>query len=128
MRYQGLCISGLISCVLFTSNIPRGATHVQVISELNKKSLTRPNLRLLVIGHSYCQTFPMWEGKITLKMASMKIFLNLMNAPPSWVFFVCKKRQYRGEIALVTNLRPLMFEQLLRCGYILYCLIGEYNS
>ena len=24
-----------------------------------------------------------------------------MNALPSWVFFVCKKRQYQGEIALV---------------------------
>ena len=49
-----------------------------------------------------------------------------MNAHPSWVFFVCKKRQYQGEIALVTNLRPLMSEQLLKFGYILYCLNGEY--
>ena len=24
-----------------------------------------------------------------------------MNARPSWVFFVCKKQQYQGEIALV---------------------------
>ena len=49
-----------------------------------------------------------------------------MNARPSWVFFVCKKQQYQGEIALVTNLRPLMSEQLLEFGYILYCLNGEY--
>ena len=52
----------------------------------------------------------------------------LMNARPAWVFFVCKKRQYQGEIALVTNLRPLMSEQLLKFGYILYCLNGEYIS
>jgi hypothetical protein len=48
-----------------------------------------------------------------------------MNARPSWVFFVCKKQQYQGEIALATNLRPLMSEQF---GYILYCLNGEYIS
>ena len=51
-----------------------------------------------------------------------------MNARRSWVFFVCKKQQYQGEIALVTNLRPLMSEQLLKFGYILYCLNGEYIS
>jgi hypothetical protein len=45
-----------------------------------------------------------------------------MNARPSWVFFVCEKQQYQGEIAFATNLRPLMFEQLLKFGYILYCL------
>ena len=51
-----------------------------------------------------------------------------MNARPSWVFFVCKKRQYQGEIALATNLRPLMSEQVLESGYILYFLNGEYIS
>ena len=51
-----------------------------------------------------------------------------MNAHPSWVFFVCKKQQYQGEIALVTNTRPLMSEQLLKFDYILYCLSGEYIS
>ena len=51
-----------------------------------------------------------------------------MNARLSWVFFVCKKQQYQGEIALVTNIRPLMSEQLLQFGYILYCLNGEYIS
>ena len=35
-----------------------------------------------------------------------------MNARPSWVFSLCKKRQYQEEIALVTNLRPLMSQQL----------------
>ena len=39
---------------------------------------------------------------------------------------MCKKRQYQEEIAIVTNLRPLMSEQLLRFGYILYCLNGQY--
>ena len=53
---------------------------------------------------------------------------DLMNARPSWVFSVCKKQQYQGEIPLVTNLRPLMSEQLLKFGYILYCLSGEYIS
>ena len=33
-----------------------------------------------------------------------------MNARPYWVFFVCKKRQYQGDIALVTNLSSLMSE------------------
>ena len=42
-----------------------------------------------------------------------------MNSHPYWVFFVCKKQQYQEEIALVTNLRPLMSEQLLKFGYIL---------
>ena len=51
-----------------------------------------------------------------------------MNARPSWVFFVCKKQQYQGEIALVTNIRSLMFEQLLKFGSMLYCLNGEYIS
>jgi hypothetical protein len=51
-----------------------------------------------------------------------------MNARRSLVFFVCKKQQYQGEIALVTNLRPLMSEQLSKLGYILYCLNGEYIS
>ena len=51
-----------------------------------------------------------------------------MNARPCWVFFVRKKQQQLGEIALVTNLRPLMSEQLLKFGYILYCLNGEYIS
>ena len=51
-----------------------------------------------------------------------------MNAGPSWMFFVCKKQQYQEEIALVTNLRPLMSDQLLKLGYILYCLTGEYIS
>ena len=37
--------------------------------------------------------------------------------------FLCVKN---GEIALVTNLRPLMSEQLLKFGYILYCLNGVY--
>ena len=37
-----------------------------------------------------------------------------MNARPCWVFFVRKKQQQLGEIALVTNLRPLMSEQLLK--------------
>ena len=48
----------------------------------------------------------------------------------SWMLapLVCKKRQYQGEIALATNLRPLMSEQLLKFGYILYCLNGEYIS
>jgi hypothetical protein len=46
-----------------------------------------------------------------------------MNARPSWVFFECKKRQYQGEIASVTNLRPLMSEQLLKLGYILHCIV-----
>ena len=51
-----------------------------------------------------------------------------MNARPCWVFFVRKKQQQLGEIALVTNLRPLMSEQLLKFGYILYFLNGEYIS
>ena len=51
-----------------------------------------------------------------------------MNVRPYWVFFVCKKQQYLGEFALVTNLRTLMSEQLLMLGYILYCLNGEYIS
>ena len=42
--------------------------------------------------------------------------------------FVCKKQQYQGEIALATNLRPLMSEKLLKFDYILYCLNGEYIS
>ena len=42
--------------------------------------------------------------------------------------FVCKKRQYQGEIALVTNIRPLMSEQISKLGYILYYLNGEYIS
>ena len=57
-----------------------------------------------------------------------KRFLPSMNARPYWVFFVCKKQLSREEIALVTNLRPLMSEQLLKFGYILYCLNGEYIS
>ena len=44
---------------------------------------------------------------------------------PLVVFFVWKKQQYHGEIALVTNLRPLMSEQSLKFGYILYCLNGD---
>jgi hypothetical protein len=48
-----------------------------------------------------------------------------MNAHPSWMFFVCKKRQYQGEIALATNLRSLMSEQSLKFGYILY--FGFFN-
>ena len=48
-----------------------------------------------------------------------------MNARPSWVFFVCQKQQYQEEIALVTNLRHLMSEQLLKFCYILYCLSGQ---
>ena len=51
-----------------------------------------------------------------------------MNARPSWVFFVFKKQQYEREITLVTNLRPLMSEQLLKFGYILYYLNGKYIS
>ena len=51
-----------------------------------------------------------------------------MNARPYWMFLCVKKKQYQGEIALVTNLRPLMSEQLLELGYILYCLNGEYIS
>jgi hypothetical protein len=51
-----------------------------------------------------------------------------MNARPSWVFFVCEKQQNQGEIASLTNVRPLMSEQLLRFGYILYFLNGEYIS
>ena len=54
--------------------------------------------------------------------------ISWMLARPSWVIFVCKKWQYQGEIALVTNLRPLMSEQLLKFGYILYYLNGEYIS
>ena len=50
-----------------------------------------------------------------------------MNARPSWVF-LGEKQQYQGEIAIVTNLRPLMSEQLIKFGYILYCLNGEYIS
>ena len=50
-----------------------------------------------------------------------------MNARPSWVFFV-SKRQYQEQIAFVTNLRPLMSEELLKFGYILYRLNGEYIS
>jgi hypothetical protein len=46
-----------------------------------------------------------------------------MNARPYWVFFACKKQQYRGEIALVTNLRPLMYEQLLKFGYAISCIV-----
>ena len=49
-----------------------------------------------------------------------------MNARSSCVFFVCKKQQYQGEIAVVTNLRPLMSAQLLKLGSILYYLNGEY--
>ena len=41
-----------------------------------------------------------------------------MNIRPSWVFLYVKKQKYQGEIALVTNLRPLMSEQLLKFGYI----------
>ena len=51
-----------------------------------------------------------------------------MNARPYWVFFVCKKQQYQGEIALVINLRPLMSQQLLKFGYTLFCLNGEYTA
>ena len=51
-----------------------------------------------------------------------------MDARPSWVFLVCKKQQYQEEIALATNLRPLMSQQLLRFGCILYFLNGEYIS
>ena len=51
----------------------------------------------------------------------------------SWMFaplgiFVCKKLKYQGEIALVTNLRPLMSEELLIFDHILYYLNGEYIS
>ena len=56
------------------------------------------------------------------------LFLDLMNARPSWMFCVCKKQQYQGEIVLVTNLRPLMSEQLLIFSYILYSLNIEYIS
>ena len=49
-----------------------------------------------------------------------------MNARPSWVIFVCKKRQYQGEIALVRNLRPLMSDQLSKFGFMMYYLNGEY--
>ena len=48
-----------------------------------------------------------------------------MNARPSWVFFVRKKQQYQEEIALVTNLRPLMSEQLSKFGFLKYLLISE---
>ena len=41
-----------------------------------------------------------------LKLASKEKIIHPKNARHSWVFFVCKKRQYQGEIALVTNLRP----------------------
>ena len=41
---------------------------------------------------------------------------------------VCKKQQYQGKIALVPNIRPLMSEQLLKFGYILYYLNSEYIS
>ena len=51
------------------------------------------------------------------------LFLDLMNARPSWMFCVCKKQQYQGEIVLVTNLRPLMSEQLLKFGYMYLVLI-----
>jgi hypothetical protein len=40
----------------------------------------------------------------------------------------CNKQQYQGEIALFTNLMPLMSEQLLKFGYNLYCLNSEYLS
>ena len=50
-----------------------------------------------------------------------------MNARPSWVSFLFKKKQqYQGEIALVTNLRSLMSEQLLKFGFLSYYLNGEY--
>ena len=51
-----------------------------------------------------------------------------MIACPSWMFFLCKNRQYQEEIALVTNLRPLMSEQSLKFGYILYCLNAMVNT
>jgi hypothetical protein len=47
---------------------------------------------------------------------------------PLGCFLCVKKQQYQGEIALVTNLRPLMSEQLLKFGYIFYCLNGKYVS
>ena len=64
-----------------------------------------------------------------LKMASQETIPSFyVCSPLYWVFFVCKKQQYQGEIALVTNLRPLTSEQLLKFGYILYCFNGEYIS
>ena len=47
---------------------------------------------------------------------------------PLGCFLCVKKQQYHREIALATNLRPLMSEQLLEFGYILYFLNGEYIS
>ena len=46
---------------------------------------------------------------------------------PTGCFLCVKKQQYRGEIALVTNLRPLMYEQLLKFGSMLNYLNGEYR-
>ena len=63
-------------------------------------------------------------------MASRETILGSHECSPllGVFFFVCKKQQYRGEIALVTNIRPFMSEQLSKLGYILYCLNGEYIS
>ena len=61
-------------------------------------------------------------------MASRETILGSHECSPllGGFFCVCKKQQYRGEIALVTNIRPFMSEQLLKFGFMLYYLNGEY--
>ena len=39
--------------------------------------LTLRNLRVLLFGHSYCQTIPIWEGKITVVTKS-NLFIKLL--------------------------------------------------
>ena len=64
----------------------------------------------------------------TLKMASQEVIPSFYECSSLNDVFLCKKPQYQGENALVTNLRLLMSEQLSKLGYILYWLNGEYIS
>ena len=67
-----------------------------------------------------------WGSKYGFKGNDSLILLMLA---PLGCFLCVKKQHYQGGIAIpVTNLRPLMSEQLIKNDCILYCLDGEYIS
>ena len=65
---QSLFLYAFMICLKETGN--------RITSEVGSKS-TLMTLRVLVFGHSYCQTFPIWEGKITLVTKS-NLFITLL--------------------------------------------------
>ena len=62
-------------CILFV--ISRQSGMGSTVFQKSKKGSERDTLRVPVFGHSYCQTFPIWEGKITLVTKS-NLFITLL--------------------------------------------------